>query len=113
QSASAWETRAGHPRRAAVSSFGFGGTNAHMVLEEAPRPEQTLRQRPRPAQRRAELFLLAASRPGLVARHARELAAALGQLEQDGATAADVARTLASRAHGAARLAVVADGFAQ
>jgi acyl transferase domain-containing protein/NADPH:quinone reductase-like Zn-dependent oxidoreductase/acyl carrier protein len=27
------------PRRAAVSSFGFGGANCHMVLEEAPAPE--------------------------------------------------------------------------
>ncbi len=32
-----WQAAA-HPRRASVSSFGVGGTNAHIVLEEAPDP---------------------------------------------------------------------------
>ena len=30
-----WLSPAGHPRRAAVSAFGFGGSNFHCVLEEA------------------------------------------------------------------------------
>ncbi|WP_447980425.1 SDR family NAD(P)-dependent oxidoreductase [Candidatus Nitrospira bockiana] len=42
---SEWET-AGTPRRAGVSSFGLGGTNAHVVLEEAPPVETQPSARP-------------------------------------------------------------------
>jgi acyl transferase domain-containing protein len=35
-------TQEGAKRRAAVSSFGIGGTNAHVVLEEVPQPRPTV-----------------------------------------------------------------------
>ena len=40
-----WQTH-DFPRRAAVSSFGIGGTNAHVVLEEAPKPASDIDKRP-------------------------------------------------------------------
>jgi amino acid adenylation domain-containing protein len=37
-----WEMEPGTPRRAAVSAFGFSGTNSHLVIEEAPAPSQRI-----------------------------------------------------------------------
>ncbi len=45
------------PRRAGVSSFGLGGTNAHVVLEEAPHRE------PSPPPRGEQLLVLSAKIP--------------------------------------------------
>ncbi|WP_375495215.1 beta-ketoacyl synthase N-terminal-like domain-containing protein [uncultured Nostoc sp.] len=48
-----WKT-SGTPRRAGVSSFGIGGTNAHVILEQAPDVETSETNRP------SQLLLLSA-----------------------------------------------------
>ena len=61
-----WEPD-GKPRRAGVSAFGFGGTNAHVVLEEAP-----VREPSSAPSRPAELLVVSAqSGPALSAAGAR------------------------------------------
>ncbi|QTR03075.1 acyltransferase domain-containing protein, partial [Saccharothrix algeriensis] len=65
-----WVRDPGHPRRAAVSSFGFGGSNFHLTVEEyVPGPDSAARRAPRFRAAPAELVPLSAAEPGdLLAR---------------------------------------------
>ena len=57
------------PRRAAVSSFGLGGTNAHIILEEAPPSEPAL-----PPLRDHHVFVLSAQTDDALERATERLA---------------------------------------
>lgn len=100
--ATAWPRRAGQPRRAAVSSFGYSGTNAHLVLEEpppAPAPEPDVSPR---------LVLVSAKTPEALGQRLSDLRDWLGA-NGDTVSLADVAFTLhAGRQHFAERAAFVA-----
>jgi acyl transferase domain-containing protein len=58
----------GGPRRGGVSAFGVGGTNAHVVVEEAPEPPL------RPPSRARQLLPLSARTPAALEAVARRLA---------------------------------------
>ena len=107
----AWEENPRHPRRAAVNAFGFGGTNAHLLLEEAPRtktppPPMTVgSMHPGKKTYAEELLLASAPSTQLLASYAHQLATCL---ENNATPLAEVAAALALRPAQTARLAFVA-----
>ena len=74
------------PRRAGVSSYGFGGTNAHIVLEEAPEVPPGSVSRPR------QLLILSAPTPSALEKITQNLAEHLRRHPE--IDLADVAYTL-------------------
>ncbi len=83
-----------HPRRAGVSSFGLGGTNAHVVLEEAPAVAEELPRAAAPAQH----LLVVSARSGTALKAAAtNLAAHLRANSHS--NIADIAWTLATGRH--------------
>ena len=93
------------PRRAGVNSFGIGGTNAHVVVEEAPPPAVSA------ASRTSQLLPLSAKTPSALARIAANLADRLQRFPE--ANLADVAFTLTQRHPMPYRHTVVAKDVAQ
>jgi len=96
----------GAPRRAGVSSFGISGTNAHVIVQEAPpQPEATAAEQSAPARPQHVLTVSAKSDAALRAQATR-LAEHLASNDLD---LGDVAASLASRRTAfARRRAVVA-----
>jgi polyketide synthase PksN len=97
-----WQPARGRKRRAGLSSFGLSGTNAHVVLEEAPVVAAS------PASTGPQLLLLSARDDAALARSMAVLATWL-RGPGVGANLADLAATLAlGRTHFNHRAAVIA-----
>lgn len=109
--------RGAHPRRAGINSFGIGGTNSHVVLEEAPPAPSALGPPERPLHLYTVSARSAAALDAQLRRHAEHLARADAPPLPDAAFTANTGRvafpfraavTGTSSAEVAARLASLA-----
>ncbi|WP_445073771.1 beta-ketoacyl synthase N-terminal-like domain-containing protein [Streptomyces sp. SAS_267] len=100
-----WEVSPDNPvRRAAVNAFGFGGINAHVVLEEAPAPVTAA---PAPATGRPAVRVAEPERVLLLAADGPEALAALLDRDDTAVRAGGLDPALPHPAAGRARLGIV------
>jgi len=89
------------PRRAGISAFGVGGTNAHVIIESPPAPSP-----PSPSRRPYQLLTVSARTPAALEAGCAELGEYLAECPDD---LADIGFTLSlGRSHQAARRFLVA-----
>ncbi|WP_060879550.1 type I polyketide synthase [Streptomyces scabiei] len=105
----------GRPRRAAVSSFGVSGTNAHLVLEQAPPPTAPPRDPDRPSALTVPGFVwpVSAAAPGALRAQAAQLAQLLHDAPETDLAAVghSLATTRAHLAHRAVLTGTDRDGL--
>ncbi|MFE4053385.1 amino acid adenylation domain-containing protein [Streptomyces sp. YIM B13518] len=98
------------PARAGVNSFGFGGTNAHVLLEAAPADGTAGLPRQRRARSGPAILPLTARDPALLTEVAENIRRELSGAHGPAPSLPDLAHTLAHRRqHLEARLSVVYD----
>lgn len=109
-----WPEHAG-PARAGVNSFGFGGTNAHVVLEEAPAVAAPARAATPAAPDRPYLLPLSARSPAALLAQARQYRAVLANTDESAAAPLhDLCYTASlRRSHHDHRLALVVHSHAE
>ncbi|MET7702254.1 type I polyketide synthase [Streptomyces sp. NPDC005485] len=89
-----WPATPGRPRRAGISSFGFSGTNGHVIIEEAPPAEELPPQQPATGDAKTVPVLLSAKGPDALRDQARLLLARADA--DDRPTLLDLGHTLAT-----------------
>ncbi|MDR7303663.1 SDR family NAD(P)-dependent oxidoreductase [Haloactinomyces albus] len=100
-----WATD-GRPRRSSVSSFGISGTNAHVILEQAPEPEKPAAESDDPVDPGAQPWLLSAKTAQGLRDQATRLRAHLDKHPE--LSSRDIAYSLATtRTHFEHRAAII------
>ncbi|TYK43955.1 type I polyketide synthase [Actinomadura decatromicini] len=101
----------GRPRRAGISSFGISGTNAHVIIEQAPEP--TVTDEPRPETTRLVPWVVSGKTAGALRAQAERLHARLRADDDPAVVGRALATTRAALEHRAVLIGADHDELVQ